>query len=144
MYKVINNIPLTKNFKLSEFECHDGNHEVLIDPVLLTNLQMLREMLAKPIFIAAAYRNEAHNRAIGGSPNSQHMSGKAVDIKVANVSPKQVAIFAERCGFRGIGVYVNNGDSFTHCDVRPVKSFWQDQKGSHNLIKVTSLKEVPD
>ena len=144
IYKVLSDIQVSPNFHLSEFECHDGNHEVLINPKLLVLLQQLRDALQKPITIAAAYRNKVHNAAVGGSPTSLHMLGEAVDIKVLGMSPKSVATIALNIGFNGIGVYTHNGDRFTHIDVRPVKSIWMDQPGKGIIHKVASLKEIPD
>lgn len=110
----INDIPVSKNFKLREFECHDGSHLVKIDPLLIELLQKLRDKLGKPITVTSGYRTPEYNRKIGGSPNSQHLLGKAADIKVAGVSPREVAQLAIKIGFRGIGVY----KTFVHVDVR--------------------------
>jgi uncharacterized protein YcbK (DUF882 family) len=142
MYKVLSDIQLTKNFKLSEFECHDGQHEVLIDPKLIVLIQQLRDALGVSITIAAAYRNEAHNKKVGGAPRSQHLLGKAVDIKVKGVTPKQVAMAGEKVGFKGIGVYTHGGDYFTHLDVRDVASYWHDKEGG-DLVSIKSLKSIP-
>lgn len=118
----MNDIPVSKNFKLYEFECKDGNHEVKIDPRLLELLQKLRTKLGKPITITSAYRTPEYNATIpGAAANSQHVLGKAADIKVSGMSPQQVADEAERIGFTGIGIY----STFTHVDVRDTKSKWR-------------------
>lgn len=143
MFKVLNDIQLTKNFKLSEFECHDGTHEVMLDGELLSKLQRLREVIGKPMTIAAAYRNPKHNAAVGGSPNSQHMYGKAVDVKVSGVDPLDVARKAHSVGFNGIGVYRHNGQLFTHLDVRAKPSFWHDNPRTKNLTAVSELSKIP-
>ncbi len=126
MYKVLKDIQLTKNFKLSEFICKDGSNEVLLEDDLLQKLQVLRDELGKPVIVISAYRNEKYNKLVGGAPKSQHLYGKAADIKVPGVSPLQVAKIANKLGFNGIGVYTHNGNSFTHVDVRDYKSYWQD------------------
>ena len=41
---------------------------------LANQLQYVRDCVAMPITINSAYRCEAHNKAVGGSPNSQHMN----------------------------------------------------------------------
>lgn len=142
-YNVLNDLQLSKNFKLSEFECHDGKHEVLLDMKLVTCLQALRDMLGVSIYIAAGYRNEEHNTEVGGSPNSRHKKGQAADIKVGNIHPLDVAIAAEKCGFKGIGVYSHNGQRFTHVDVRETKSYWHDQRNTETLKAVTKLQDIP-
>lgn len=48
----------------------------LIDNVL----DPLRTAYRKPIYVNSGYRCEELNRLVGGSKNSQHMTGKAADI----------------------------------------------------------------
>jgi hypothetical protein len=42
--------------------------------------QPIRDHFGKPIFVSSAYRSEKLNKAIGGSANSQHCRGEALDI----------------------------------------------------------------
>jgi len=42
-------------------------------------LQPLRVHLKRPVVITSGYRSPALNRAIGGSPTSHHMQGRAAD-----------------------------------------------------------------
>ena len=83
MYKVLNDIQMTRNFRLSEFECHDESHEVLLDMQLVLKLQNLRDALDQPITVVAGYRNVSHNAVVGGEPGSLHLEGKAADITVS-------------------------------------------------------------
>lgn len=145
MYRVLNNIQLTKNFKMSEVVCHDGSNEVMVNMVSLNLLQKLRDSLGKPIVIAAGYRNAKHNAAVGGSPNSRHMLGDAWDIKPPRgLSAKDVAVAARAVGFTGIGVYTNNGQNFVHLDHRANITLWKDNKGTKNLTPLKSLNQLPD
>jgi hypothetical protein len=111
----INDIKISENFRLREFECKDGNNEVKLDPELLVYLQTLRIRLGKPISINSGYRTPEHNKKVGGVPNSYHIQGMAADIVVKGLTPKQVATEARKCGFRGIITYA----TFTHLDTRP-------------------------
>ena len=44
------------------------------------NLELVRELLGnKPLNISSGFRNSEVNRAVGGSPNSQHLRCEAVD-----------------------------------------------------------------
>ena len=43
-------------------------------------LEMVRALLQAPILISSGYRSPKVNRAVGGSPNSQHITGHAVDL----------------------------------------------------------------
>lgn len=142
MFTLLNDVQVSKNFKLSEFECNDGSHEIMLDMRLVEAIQKLRTLIGVPIHIQSAYRTPAHNRAIGGSPNSRHLKGEAADIKVTSMTPKTVALAAEKCGFTGIGVYRFNGKRFNHLDVRETKSYWMDVKGTKNLQPVKTLQEI--
>ena len=116
----MNNIQISKNFKLKEFQCKDGSQLVKIDSQLLYKLQALRDEIGRPVIINSGYRTESHNKAVGGAQNSYHMQGKAVDIRVNGLKPEEIAKIAEKIGFTGIGIYKN----FTHVDIRPVKTKW--------------------
>ena len=121
---------LTKNFKLSEFDCKDGSEmpsQLLPNVVeLAESLQQLRNVLNTPIKINSAYRSLEHNSKIGGTNSSQHLFAKAADIVVKGKTPAQVAtmikllILQGKMKQGGIGVY----DTFTHYDVRGYKARW--------------------
>lgn len=125
---------IARNFRVREFQCKDGTDKVLIDDKLIDLLQKIRDHFAAPVTITSAYRTAAHNKAVGGSTYSKHMSGQAADIKVSGVSPKEVARYCERIGVKGIGLY----SSFTHVDTRSVKSYWKHRDGTS--VTVTSFK----
>ena len=74
-----------KHFTYKELVCkHCGqlppsvreNIESLVDNVL----DPVREQYGKPIYVTSGYRCPAHNKAVGGVTNSQHMRGEAADI----------------------------------------------------------------
>ena len=82
---------MTENFKQSEFVCKCGKCKNI--PQFLENniwhlsneLEKIRTALGKPIIINSGIRCVAHNKKIGGVKNSQHILGKAVDIRVKNM-----------------------------------------------------------
>ena len=121
---------LTENFSKSEFDSKDGAEmpeNVLCNiKVLATNLQVLRGSLGKSIRINSGYRSPAHNAKIGGVKNSQHVLGKAADIKVDGMTPKEVKAVVERLISEGkmhnggIGLY----PTFLHYDIRPNPARW--------------------
>ena len=43
------------------------------------------EYKEEPIIINSGYRSEAVNKAVGGAPNSNHLTGCAADIRVAGI-----------------------------------------------------------
>jgi zinc D-Ala-D-Ala carboxypeptidase len=129
----MNNVRISTNFKLYEFECKDGSHLVKVDENLVEKIQKLRDYLGKPIIVVSGYRTPEYNKLIGGAPKSQHMQGKAADIKVTGVSPYEVAKAAKTIGFNGIGIY----PTFTHIDVRATKSYWKEVDGK--LVVIYSI-----
>ena len=48
-------------------------------------LEVLRERYGEPIHINSGYRSPQLNRKIGGAANSNHLTGCAVDIRVAGM-----------------------------------------------------------
>ena len=113
---------LSTNFRVREFACNDGTDPIFIDSDLVAVLQKIRTHFGKPVTITSAYRTPPHNSREGGTTYSQHLYGRAADIKISGVTPKKVADYAETLlSEGGIGIY----NTFTHIDVRSVKSRWQ-------------------
>lgn len=44
-------------------------------------LEPLRKLYGRPIIVTSGYRSSAVNKVVGGAKNSQHVQGKAADIK---------------------------------------------------------------
>jgi zinc D-Ala-D-Ala carboxypeptidase len=83
---------------------------------LLIKLNEAREVSAVPFVITSGARCVSHNRSVGGTPNSSHIRGLAVDI----ACPSSQARFAilkglYAAGFRRIGY--NQAKNFFHCDI---------------------------
>ena len=116
------NKPLSTNFKVREFACTDGSDPIFIDSDLVSILQKIRSHFGQSVTINSAYRTPTKNKAVGGTTYSQHLYGRAADIKVNGVSPKKVAAYAETLlkNKGGIGIY----STFTHIDMRETKSRW--------------------
>lgn len=113
---------LSANFCVKEFACTDGSDPIFIDTELVSVLQKIREHFGKPVTITSAYRTPTKNKEVGGTTYSQHLYGKAADIKISGVTPKKVADYAETLlkDNGGIGIY----NTFTHIDVRDNPSRW--------------------
>ena len=88
------NAKLSEHFSLGEFTKSNSHPEVYNIPsheaiTNLTNLckwlEVLRERAGTPIRINSGYRSPQLNRKIGGAPNSNHLTGCAVDIRVENM-----------------------------------------------------------
>lgn len=117
------NKKVSTNFKVREFACKDGTDPIFIDSELVSVLQKIRNHFGKPVTITSAYRTPPHNSKEGGTTYSQHLYGKAADIKVRDITPQKVAQYAETLlkNYGGIGIY----DTFTHIDVRSNCSRWK-------------------
>jgi uncharacterized protein YcbK (DUF882 family) len=121
---------ITNNFSLQEFNSKCGRpipNRVLPNIIeLAKNLQVLRDAVGKSITITSGYRSPEHNAKIKGAKNSQHITGMAADIKVAGMTPKEVALVIEgliesgKMKQGGIGIY----PSWVHYDIRNVKARW--------------------
>lgn len=111
-------------FTLSEFDSRDAlgsgkkmNKEFLL---LLSNI---RKELGRAMIINSGYRTKSHNEKVGGSPNSSHIKGLAVDVHVPdNQFRLELVRLALKHGIRRIGIY----KTFVHLDVDSdkVQSMW--------------------
>jgi uncharacterized protein YcbK (DUF882 family) len=117
------NKSLSKNFKVREFACTDGSDPIFVDSELVDVLQKIRNHFGKAVTITSAYRTPSKNSAVGGTKYSQHLYGKAADIKVAGIAPKSVTDYANKLmpNKGGIGTY----KTFTHVDTRQTKARWK-------------------
>jgi uncharacterized protein YcbK (DUF882 family) len=112
-----------KNFTPKEISCK-GSGLILVDPYSMDCLQKMRIFIRKPLIINSAYRSPEHNKAIGGSPKSQHVLGKAFDIRITpDVSRETISRYARLSGFKGIGDY----NTFVHVDTGPQR-YWDLRK----------------
>ena len=106
----------------TELACNDGTpypfrDERVIELVVM--FERIRALIKEPLIINSAYRTIEYNKKIGGSPKSQHLSGRALDIQL----PKNISatLFFDllktrhkEFGIRGLGLY----KTFVHCDIR--------------------------
>ena len=88
-------------FEMKEFACKccgqlppsaEQNLQALVEHVL----DPARERLGMPITVNSGYRCPAHNKAVGGVKNSQHLKGEAADITCAD--NKRLAEIIEQLG----------------------------------------------
>ena len=86
---------LSANFTVAEFACKDGSDPVFVDSSLAALLQKIRDHFGRPVVITSGYRTAAHNKAVGGAAYSQHLYGRAADIRVQGIPVEQLAAYAE-------------------------------------------------
>ena len=121
---------LAPDFKVREFRCKDGTDTVMVDETLTVVLQCIREHFGKPVTITSGYRTAAHNAAVGGAKSSQHLLGRAADIRVQGVSVEDVAAYAESLmpDWGGVGRYpvkAGRAAGWVHVDTRAEKARWR-------------------
>ena len=114
---------VSHNFSREEFACSCGCGFDAVDVELLEVLEDVRDQFNTPIRINSGCRCESHNKAVGGSSNSQHIKGKAVDFIVIGANQTDVAVYLENIYPNKYGVGRYNGR--THIDVRNNKARWR-------------------
>ena len=108
---MINDIRVSANFKLIEFQCRCCGL-VKLCPRLLANLQALREAWGGPIYITSGYRCHSRNRAVGGSATSLHLRGMAADIAASPKDQQRLRELALQIGFTEI--IPGGGENYVH------------------------------
>ena len=109
-----------KYFSEDELRCQ-GTGQINMNETFMERLIELREKLNKPMVISSGYRSEAHNIAIGGSKNSAHLKGCAVDVVCSGHLAYEIVKLAMELEFSGIGVKQNgvHAKRFIHIDTMP-------------------------
>lgn len=99
-----------------------------IDPGLLALLGDVRELVggAGPIELVSGYRSARTNAARhahshGVASNSQHIAGRAADIRIPGVSVARIAAAGRAHARGGVGYYPTDG--FVHLDTGPVRTW---------------------
>lgn len=111
---------LSDHFTVDEFACKCGRWPKCTlrrpSPRLISCLETARARhYPDGLVILSGVRCKTHNTAVGGAPQSQHVTGKAADLK----TPRMKISEAIACGFTGIGVNRSpRGWVVSHVDVR--------------------------
>lgn len=122
---------ITPHFSVDEFACRDGTVypaewiSLRLRP-LCELLEIVRGSLGAPVRVVSGFRTHEYNRLIvGGARNSQHVLGRAADIRVVGMHPAKVheailrlySIRSIQDLLGGLGAYPN----FTHVDIRETR-----------------------
>lgn len=112
----------SKTVATTEVTPHVLSH---IEDVLDRLTLLRREIKDSPITINSFFRDKAHNKLVGGVPNSYHTQGMAADIKSSKLSLTELAIAAKKY-FNCVIIY----PTFIHVDtaLRAGKPCFQDKR----------------
>jgi len=134
---------LSAHFSRGEFVCHCCG-DFRLDDRLLAALEDLRRRAGQAVLVLSGYRCPEHNRRVGGAANSQHVFGKAADIRVPGLTLQQMyelAASTPEFAQGGIGVYDRG---FLHVDVRGHRARWSQVAGKYVGIEQLVCEKVPD
>ena len=102
--------------------------EHVIDPSLLDLLHRLqaRADFDAPFEIISAYRSPAtnamlHRNSHGVAEHSQHLLGKAIDVRLSGFDTRRLSEHARAIGGGGVGFYAKS--DFVHVDTGPVRNW---------------------
>ena len=133
---------LTEHFKLEEFinsrfyeeyqpkvwESYEKEKDVLLPTIqkLANQLEAIRNKIGKPLIINISYRPKWWEKKQGRSGTSQHCLGKASDLRVNGMTPKELHAVIEELISNGdilqggLGLY----NTFVHYDIRGTRARW--------------------
>jgi len=93
-------------------------------PALPLKLEVIRQLLNRPVVVNSGVRCHAHNQAVGGVPGSAHETGEAADLHCSGSRDRMSLVqAATKAGIRRIGV----ARTFVHVDVsqkHPADVLW--------------------
>ena len=89
---------------------------------LARELQKARNQIGRPFIINSWYRPPAINQAVGGVSNSQHLTGKAVDVQIPGYSGRRTANTLMLWWSGGVGIYSTIPD-IVHLDIGPKRTW---------------------
>lgn len=123
------------NFANNELytKCPAGPASHPLSDITLDGLQIIRDWSGAPMRVTSSWRSTACNFASGGSQNSEHLSGSAIDFQWTSNNENRIKQFREemKCqgqlyqqlraaGVNGFGFY----DTFLHIDDRSNFTAW--------------------
>lgn len=148
-FKIVdsNNIKDFKNFQLSELKCKCGGKYCNGFPVgfsyeLLRQLQDIRSHFGRAVIITSAVRCNQHNKNVGGTSNSHHKEGKAVDFYVKGVSYSTLNNYVNKMPYKHYKYNISG--SVMHYDITPPEGSYDLTRLLKKGCKGNDVKELQD
>ena len=140
---------LTENFSLEEFtksqtatrnnidNTPDEKQIINIRNLCVNVLQPVRDYFLKPVMISSGFRCDLLNQKIGGSPNSQHVAGKAADIEIHDVHNSELSDWIHSsCSYDQLILEFYDGDNpnsgWVHVSYNAGNNRYQYKQASRN------------
>lgn len=129
-FKKHGNDKVSEHFRVREFRCRDDSDKILIESELVEHLEKVRDHFdCSSVYITSGYRTRSHDKTVGGSGSGSHTKGKAVDFIAYDkngdrVSSKDIALYLEDLGVKGIGYCCGGSLTATHMDINYRTNKW--------------------
>jgi uncharacterized protein YcbK (DUF882 family) len=116
-YKNLRDGYLSQYFTIKECKCKGATCCGGVYPMQLQFLSVMDALrkIVGPLNVNSGFRCYTHNnsKAVGGSSQSYHTKGLALDVWSTTMTPKEIEVIA-----RGLGLHTIVYDDFIHCDGR--------------------------
>lgn len=145
-YSKNNKVKLSDHFNSTEFDCSGVGccSTTRIDTELVEVCEKVRQKFGKAVIINSGYRCLVHNKAIGGANSSQHVAGKAADIKVSGIDPLVVGFYLQDIlqskGGIEVGSYDKGTGGYVHVDTR--STVWRAYRPSSKSLRYISVNKL--
>lgn len=133
-------------FDSSEFDSPDekGSGLKYMKESIVTFADQLRYRVRRPLKVNSGHRTNRHNKKVGGSKNSSHKKGYAIDTRCMTSSERFELIHeGMNLGVKRIGIY----PTFIHFDTDPDKPqgvLWLKPSGIVARVKALFKREEVD
>lgn len=98
--------------------------------------ERVREIVGKPLIITSGYRCDSLNKAVGGSPTSQHKLGEAIDFKVRGMTNSQVAckLMGSDLKFQQLIIESAGGAEWVHISIGSKREVLRYKNGKYSIL----------
>lgn len=115
---------ISQNFDVWEYQCRcaacaENPGRPVTDQRLVDYVQTIRDRTGKPLIVACGVRCEAHNRAVGGAPDSRHLPRHRDAVDIAYSSSQEAYELVYHAMISGNFTCIEACKGHIHLDIRP-------------------------